>query len=74
MGQPSAPAPGPAVALVSTQSDWTDLREVITHKPVTGEDLAVPATGIQLGIQVRLRTGVQTEALGAAPHTAGVVS
>ena len=53
VGLASAPAPAPTAALVSTRSDWTDLREVVTQSPVTESDLAVPATGVQLGIQVR---------------------
>lgn len=51
-GQKSAPAPGPMTALLSTRSDWTDLREVVSQKPVTPGDLAVPATGVQIGVQV----------------------
>jgi len=52
-GQPKAAAPAPTEALVSTRSDWTDLREAGGHgAPATAEDLGVPSTGIQLGVQV----------------------
>ncbi len=39
-------------ALLSTRADWTDLREVVSQKPVTSSDLTVPATGVQIGVQV----------------------
>ena len=51
-GSQTAPAPAPALALVSSRADWVGLREPGSMRNITQNDLSVPSTGIQLGIEV----------------------
>ena len=53
----TAPAPAPALALVSSRTDWVGLREPGSLNNITQSDLSVPSTGIQIGIEVSTACG-----------------
>ncbi|CAK0785070.1 hypothetical protein CVIRNUC_008276 [Coccomyxa viridis] len=60
-GSQTAPAPAPALALVSSRADWVGLREPGSMRNITQNDLSVPSTGIQLGIEMAGRQALATD-------------